>query len=203
MKCTFKFIGFLGVILSAAVNAGAATLNPANTKIVLREFSVDATQTAVRSTVHCSQAEIEKGQWNLISFSSDTDNSERELVPTYHPLQNQAAWFINNQECVGLAPYLNGIGFAAFDMNTGNAVIYLAGFSAKPIDQDKFQDGNTVTRLALMFRPEFDISNVIKFAANCALDYSKLSAKLRLSDPEFVCTLSESKGSVRFAVKKQ
>lgn len=204
MRAVLTFIGTIGAFLFFTSGAGAVVLDASSNKVVLREFSIDATGTDVKKNIHCSQSEIENGLWNLISFDKSKDNSLRDLIPTYRPLDNQAAWYIDNNKCSSLAPYLNGIGLDSYDSKSGNAVIYLAAFNKKPIDQDEWNKSgdNGYSKMQLMFQPEFDVINVLKYPAKCELAYPSLSSKLGLSDPELACTLSDSKGLVRFAIRK-
>jgi hypothetical protein len=206
MKKIISLINVIGLLLIAGI-ANAANEKPFRPdlyKVYLTDFSIDATNTQIAKQVACSVDEVAAGLINLISFKSSDDNSGRTLNPTYRPLDNDAAWFIDNKSCIDLAPYLNGIGFESYDIKTGNAVIYLAAFVKKENDENEWSNskGDGYTRMRLLFQPEFNTINIVKFNANCVFVDHPILSLVNLAASELKCNIENGKGSLRLKVEK-
>jgi hypothetical protein len=201
MKTFLLLVGVFG--LFSSFGSAAEVLNTENNKLQLQEISVDATETFVNKPIHCSKSEIAAGVLNLFSFSREKDNSLRELVPTYRPLDNEAAWFIHNQACPDLLPYLNGLGFDTYDAATGLAVIYLAAFQPKAIDSEKWaaNKDNAYGRMQQFFQPDFAVTNILRFPAKCEVKRPAGWKRANHMETELVCTFTgQTQGTIRFAV---
>lgn len=179
--------------------ATAEVLNPAKSQVKLLEFTVDATATDMRTLLKCSNTEVLKAVQHLISFS-DKDNSLRDLKPTYRPLDNEAAWILKQEDCPGLKPYINGIGFHSYDEKTGDAVIYVSAFNQMKSNDREWSNNSGLGRMRMIFQPDYDVINVIKFPAKCEQVLVGKLSLIGVGEPQLVCTLNDKKGSVKFSV---
>ena len=195
MKAKITLFALISVFSASLASYAKDNTLIGSQKIVLDEFSIDTKNTVLLKNISCSKEEVKNGVVNLISFGR-TDNSARRLTPTYRPLDNEAAWLIRQSECPSLLPHINGIGFHSLDEKTGDAVLYIAAFNQKKVDDKEWNSNNGIGKMRSLFQPEYDVINVIKFNAKCELKRQVLG----LLDSKLICTILDVKGSVTFSV---